>query len=65
MDHTHMRFFTKKSIRRMYEDLGFKIVKHEGINKSRSLKPYFINALFLFSAFDIFYTQFASVVEKE
>jgi 2-polyprenyl-3-methyl-5-hydroxy-6-metoxy-1,4-benzoquinol methylase len=65
MDHTHLRFFTKKSIRRMYENLGYKVLKHEGINRSKSLKPYFINLLLLFSASDIFYTQYATVAQKK
>lgn len=61
MDHTHMRFFTEKSIRRMYEEQGYKILLHEGINKSRSLKPLLYNIPLLFSQMDIFYPQFATV----
>lgn len=64
MDHTHVRFFTKKSIERMYKNLGFKILQHKGINKTRSLKPLLYNLLLLFSASDIFYVQYATVVEK-
>ncbi len=64
MDHTHMRFFTKKSIERMYRNLGYKILTHKGINRTRSLKPYLFNLLFLFTASDIFYTQYATVVKK-
>lgn len=64
MDHTHMRFFTKKSIQRMYQDLGFKIVIHKGINRTKSLKAYLFNLLFLFTAPDIFYVQYATVVKK-
>lgn len=64
MDHTHLRFFTKKSIKRMYEHLGFKIITHEGINKTGSLKPYLYNLFLFFTASDIFYTQYATVVEK-
>lgn len=64
MDHTHLRFFTKKSIRRMYENLGFKIISHKGINKTKSLKPYLYNFLLLFTASDIFYVQYATVVKK-
>lgn len=63
MDHTHLRFFTRKSIRRMYEKLGFKIIKHQGINKTKSLKAYLLNTVLLFTASDIFYTQYATVVE--
>jgi len=30
LDRTHLRFFTVKSIRNMYERLGFEVVRHEG-----------------------------------
>ena len=32
LDHTHLRFFTVKSIRDMYERLGYEVLRHEGIN---------------------------------
>ncbi|NEV94014.1 class I SAM-dependent methyltransferase [Psychroflexus sp. YR1-1] len=64
MDHTHLRFFTKKSIKRMYEDLGFKIIMHKGINKTGSLKPYLYNLFLFFTAIDMFYVQYATVVKK-
>lgn len=63
MDFTHLRFFTKKSIRRMYEDHGYEIVLHEGINRSRSLKPMLYNIPFLFTQMDIFYPQYATVAK--
>ncbi len=65
MDHTHLRFFTGKSIRRMYEELGYKVVVHEGINKSRSLKAYLYNLPFLFSQMDIRFPQYATVARKD
>jgi len=40
MDRTHLRFFTKKSIQRMYEEAGYTIKQHHGINRSKSIKPY-------------------------
>jgi 2-polyprenyl-3-methyl-5-hydroxy-6-metoxy-1,4-benzoquinol methylase len=61
MDRTHLRFFTKKSIRRMYEELGYSVVKHEGINKSRSVKPYLYNIPVFFTQLDIRYPQYATV----
>lgn len=64
MDYTHMRFFTKKSIKKMYSNLGYEILSHQGINRTRSLKPYLYNLFLLFSASDIFYVQFATVVKK-
>ncbi|GAA4897202.1 hypothetical protein GCM10023311_22480 [Flaviramulus aquimarinus] len=62
LDRTHLRFFTKKSIKTMYENLGYKIITHEGINGSRSLKPILYNIPMLFTATDIKYPQFATVV---
>ena len=32
LDRTHLRFFTTKSIQNMYTRLGYKIIKHVGIN---------------------------------
>ncbi|PKQ44296.1 class I SAM-dependent methyltransferase [Confluentibacter flavum] len=63
MDKTHLRFFTKKSIRRMYEELGYTVVKHEGINKSKSIKPYLFYALTFFTQLDMQYVQFATVAK--
>lgn len=63
MDKTHLRFFTKKSIRRMYEELGYTIIKHEGINKSKSIKPFLFYTLTLFTQLDMQYVQFATVAK--
>lgn len=61
MDKTHLRFFTGKSIKRMYEDLGYKVLVHEGLNKTKSLKPFLFNALVLFTQMDIINHQYATV----
>ncbi len=61
MDKTHLRFFTKKSIVNMYEDAGYEVKLHEGINKTRSLKPWLYNLLFLFTALDMRNLQYATV----
>lgn len=63
MDKTHMRFFTKKSIYRMYNDLGYKVLSHQGINKSKSIKPYLFYILTLFTQLDMQYVQFATVAK--
>ncbi len=63
-DQTHLRFFTKKSIFRMYATLGYKVLSHEGINRTRSIKPYLYNIPFLFTAMDMFYLQYATVARK-
>jgi len=61
MDRTHLRFFTKKSIRAMYEDLGYTVVINTGINRSKSIKPYLYNIPVLFTQLDIRYPQYATV----
>ncbi|NNC51146.1 MAG: class I SAM-dependent methyltransferase [Flaviramulus sp.] len=63
MDRTHLRFFTKKSIRRMYEELGFQLITHKGINKSKSLKPYMFYILTLFTQLDMRFVQYATVAK--
>ncbi|NNC69991.1 MAG: class I SAM-dependent methyltransferase [Flavobacteriaceae bacterium] len=63
MDKTHLRFFTKKSIRNMYENLGYEILIHEGINRTGSIRPILYNIPLLFLANDIRYPQFATVAE--
>jgi 2-polyprenyl-3-methyl-5-hydroxy-6-metoxy-1,4-benzoquinol methylase len=63
MDRTHLRFFTKKSIRRMYEDLGFEVISHKGINESKSIKPYLFYVLTLFTQLDMRFVQFATVAK--
>jgi 2-polyprenyl-3-methyl-5-hydroxy-6-metoxy-1,4-benzoquinol methylase len=65
MDFTHLRFFTKKSIERMYHEAGYTVIKHEGINRSRSLRPILYNVPLFFSQMDIFYPQFATVASKQ
>jgi 2-polyprenyl-3-methyl-5-hydroxy-6-metoxy-1,4-benzoquinol methylase len=42
-DKTHLRFFTKKSINRLFEECGFKIVKMQGIRPTDSKKFYLFN----------------------
>lgn len=61
MDKTHLRYFTSKSIRRMFKESGYSINKHEGINKSKSLKPYLFYVLTLFTQLDMRYVQYATV----
>jgi 2-polyprenyl-3-methyl-5-hydroxy-6-metoxy-1,4-benzoquinol methylase len=61
MDRTHLRFFTGKSIRAMYEDLGYTVLLNKGLNKSKSIKPYLYNIPLLFTHMDIRYLQYATV----
>ena len=61
LDKTHLRFFTKKSIKNMYINLGYDVITHVGINGSRSLKPILYNIPLFFTAMDMRYPQYATV----
>jgi SAM-dependent methyltransferase len=39
LDRTHLRFFTRQSIRRLFEDAGFLIKLLEGINEFAEMQP--------------------------
>ena len=65
MDKTHLRFFTKKSIQRMYEEAGYKVEVNKGINRSKSIKVILYNIPVLFLAMDIAYPQYATVASKQ
>ena len=59
LDNTHLRFFTKKSIIRLFEHAGYKIEKIEGINPSFGLKYQFANFIALGKLKDFRFVQFA------
>lgn len=69
LDNTHFRFFTKKSIKRMYVECGYSIQEVKGINMTKSFMyfPYafIVNILTLFTQTDIFFMQFATVATKK
>ena len=64
LDFTHLKFYTQKSIRALYENAGYKVLVNEGINRTRSLRPYLYNIPFFFTQMDIFYLQYATVATK-
>jgi len=64
MDFTHLRFFTSKSIKRMYTNAGYEILRHQGINRTKSIKPYLYSLPLLFTAPDMFYLQYGTVARK-
>jgi len=63
LDDTHIRFFTSKSIQRLYLEQGFKIIQHEGIKTCKSWKE----KLFIFLSFGVLsdarYKEFATVAK--
>jgi 2-polyprenyl-3-methyl-5-hydroxy-6-metoxy-1,4-benzoquinol methylase len=63
LDDTHIRFFTTKSIRRMFHEQGYEVLIHEGINPADGWRPRLF--IFLLPRFlkDIRYLRFATVAK--
>lgn len=72
LDKTHLRFFTGKSLVRLFRDNGYSIVKLHGINpvalKFSSIKSFFLNLILVLASFifwiDSRYYQFGFQVKK-
>ncbi|MCL5991148.1 MAG: class I SAM-dependent methyltransferase [Bacteroidetes bacterium] len=66
LDNTHLRFFTKKSIIRMFDECGYEIVKIKGINPyGRNLLFGIFNIITLGFFYDSKYLQFGCLVRKK
>lgn len=69
LDRTHLRFFTEKSIKRLFDESDYEIIKLKGINPLKVIKfciPFFfINLLTLKYFNDIRYQQFAICVKPK
>ena len=64
LDKTHLRFFTKKSIIRMFEDAGYQIVEIKGIHQTvNSMKFNILNFLSLGYIDEFKFLQFAVVAK--
>ena len=61
LDKTHIRFFTKKSIIRIFDECGYKIIKIQGINGMKSLRFKILNILSFGFLKETSYLQFAVV----
>jgi 2-polyprenyl-3-methyl-5-hydroxy-6-metoxy-1,4-benzoquinol methylase len=60
-DRTHLRFFTEKSIRRLFDDAGYTVERLVGINPTPSIKFKLLNTLLLGRLADCRWMQFACV----
>lgn len=63
LDRSHLRFFTVKSIRNMYERLGYEVIRHEGINRmpERPMIYRLANAILRNKLSDMQWIQFVTV----
>jgi 2-polyprenyl-3-methyl-5-hydroxy-6-metoxy-1,4-benzoquinol methylase len=63
LDKTHLRFFTRNSIIKMFNQLNFEILKLEGIHPTSSTTFKLLNLIFPNMLSDARYRQFAVVVK--
>jgi len=65
LDDTHIRFFTQKSMQRMFEEQGYEVLQKEGINERNDWKMKLVNLISLGSLNDARYNQFAIVAKPK
>lgn len=65
LDKTHLRFFTRKSILKMFDKLGFKILMLEGIHPTHSRIFRLLNLILLNSISDVRYKHFTTVARPK
>jgi 2-polyprenyl-3-methyl-5-hydroxy-6-metoxy-1,4-benzoquinol methylase len=62
-DRTHLRFFTSRSMIRLFEESGFEVLRCEGINGLTDRRYTWVNRLTLRLFEDTLFTQFALVAK--
>jgi len=65
MDRTHLRFFTKRSISEMFENLKYDVVTIKGLKPTPSVGFQILNALTFGSLSDCKYIQYACVAKPK
>ncbi len=65
MDRTHLRFFTKKSMIEMFEDLNYEVVSVKGLKPTPSVGFHIVNVLTLGFIKDCKYIQYACVARPK
>jgi len=61
LDDTHIRFFTQKSIKYMFEEQGYEVLIHEGIGKRNDWKTKLLYIISLGCMKDVSFREFATV----
>jgi len=64
LDSTHFRFFTKKSMKQLFENAGYKVEQQIGINKIKSWKFILFNMVTFGFFSDTKYLQFVCMAKK-
>jgi methionine biosynthesis protein MetW len=65
LDNTHLRFFTYKSLIKMFRNFGYEIITMEGLNPTHNTKFIIFNFLLLNRLWDAKFHQFACVIKPE
>jgi 2-polyprenyl-3-methyl-5-hydroxy-6-metoxy-1,4-benzoquinol methylase len=65
LDRTHLRFFTHKSMQRLFNEAGYRVVTIQGVRRSRKFKLAVLNFLSGGRLWDIAYLQFAIVAKND
>lgn len=63
LDSTHFRFFTQKSMKRMFENAGYKVIEQQGINEILSSKFRLFNWLTIGYFSDSKFCQFVCIAK--
>jgi 2-polyprenyl-3-methyl-5-hydroxy-6-metoxy-1,4-benzoquinol methylase len=65
LDRTHLRFYTRASMGELFAAAGYRVLRQEGINPTRSWRFRVVNALTLGRWREMRYLQFACVAAPE
>jgi 2-polyprenyl-3-methyl-5-hydroxy-6-metoxy-1,4-benzoquinol methylase len=65
LDRTHLRFYTRRSMRRLFADAGYRLLRQQGITPTGSWRFRVVNILALGRLGDTRFLQFACVAQPD